>query len=96
MELTRFEWDDEKDRQNQVKHGISFGVAQYAFADRNRVILEDTTHSDTELRYYCMGKVGEGVLTVRFSHRENVIRIIGAGYWRRGRKLYETRNTLHE
>ncbi len=28
-------------------------------------------------------------MTVRFTYRENVIRIIGAGYWRRGKKIYE-------
>ena len=39
--------------------------------------------------YYCIGRVGHGVLTVRFTYREDVIRIIGAGYWRGGKKIYE-------
>lgn len=26
---------------------------------------------------------------VRFTYREDVIRIIGAGYWRRGKAIYE-------
>ena len=34
------------------------------------------------------------VLTVRFTHREDVIRIFGAGYWRKGRILYEQENPL--
>lgn len=29
----RFDWDPEKDAENQRKHGVSFGRAQYAFAD---------------------------------------------------------------
>jgi uncharacterized DUF497 family protein len=42
---TDFEWEPEKDRTNQVKHGIAFVTAQYVFANPNRVILEDVTHS---------------------------------------------------
>ena len=92
---TEFEWDDEKDNLNQEKHGVSFIVAQYAFADSNRVILEDVTHStEAEKRYFCLGKVGEGVLTVRFTYREHRIRIFGAGYWRKGRRIYDEQNRI--
>ena len=84
-----FEWDDEKDWQNQRKHGVSFIEAQHAFADRNRVILRDGAHSDVEERFYCIGKVSDGIMTVRFTYRENTIRIFGAGYWRKGKKIYE-------
>ncbi|MCB0375914.1 MAG: BrnT family toxin [Sinomicrobium sp.] len=92
---TEFEWDDDKDILNQEKHGISFVAAQYAFADRNRVILEDITHStEDEKRYFCLGKVGEGILTVRFTYREHRIRIFGAGYWRKGRRIYEEQNRI--
>ncbi len=92
---TEFEWDDDKDILNQEKHGISFVAAQYALADRNRVILEDITHStEDEKRYFCLGKVGEGILTVRFTYREHRIRIFGAGYWRKGRRIYEEQNRI--
>jgi hypothetical protein len=33
MAEARFDWDAEKDRENQSKHGVSFGEAQFAFAD---------------------------------------------------------------
>ena len=90
-----FEWDIGKDRSNQDKHGVSFTRAQYAFADPNRVILEDVTHSTAdEKRYFCLGKVDEGILTVRFTYREGYIRIFGAGYWRKGRRIYEEQNQL--
>jgi uncharacterized DUF497 family protein len=46
-----FEWDFAKDRLNQEKHGVSFALAQLAFLDHNRVILEDLEHSDDEKRY---------------------------------------------
>jgi hypothetical protein len=37
-----FEWDEQKDRENQLKHGVSFAAAQYAFADPNRIIYMRT------------------------------------------------------
>ena len=93
--MTRFEWDPNKDLENQQKHGVTFTKAQYAFADPHRIIAEDVAHSDQEQRYYCFGKVGGGVLTVRFTYREGVIRIIGAGYWRKGKVTYEQENTIY-
>ena len=95
MEMTRFEWDDDKDRLNQRKHGVSFALAQFAFADPDRVIAQDTSHSAEEKRLYCIGKVKNGILTVRFTYRNQVIRIFGAGYWRKGKKLYEEQNQIH-
>ncbi len=95
MTRALFDWDSKKDQENQQKHGVSFALAQYAFADSQRIIAEDVNHSKTEKRYYCFGKVGEGILTVRFMYRNNVIRIIGAGYWRKGKVIYERENKIH-
>ena len=89
MAKARFDWDERKNHENQRKHGVSFELAQIAFADTKRVIAEDLSHSHSEMRYYCIGWVGHGALTVRFTYREGVIRIIGAGYWRRGKRIYE-------
>ena len=52
-----FEWDEQKNKDNQNKHGISFELAQYAFADLKRIIAEDLSHSENEKRFYCIGKV---------------------------------------
>jgi uncharacterized protein len=95
MARTRFEWDPAKDRENQKKHGVAFELAQYAFTDPDRVIAVDLSHSQDEQRYFCFGRIGAGILTVRFTHRGNVIRIFGAGYWRKGEKLYEQENHIH-
>lgn len=95
MAKARFEWDPVKDRENQLKHGVAFAVAQFAFADLRRVIAEDTSHSSGERRYFCFGAVGGGTLTVRFTYRQGVIRIFGAGYWRKGKQLYERENKIH-
>ena len=95
MAKARFEWDDSKDRENQRKHRVAFAAAQFAFADPRRVIAEDPAHSGDEQRYFCFGVVGIGVLTVRFTFRSGIIRIIGAGYWRRGKQIYEHENQVH-
>ncbi len=92
----KFDWDDAKDIVNQQKHNVSFDVAQLAFFDKNRYILEDLKHtSENEMRYFCLGKVDDEILTVRFTIRADTIRIIGAGYWRKGRKLYEQKNSIY-
>ena len=96
MTKPSFEWDERKDAENPVKHAVPFALAQYAFADPKRVIAEDRTHSHGEPRYFCFGRVGDGVLTVRFTYRGGVIRIFGAGYWRKGKTIYEHENQIHE
>ncbi len=95
MGKTSFQWDDDKDRENQAKHHVSFSVAQRAFLDPNHVILEDVGDSGGERRSYCIGRVGGGILTVRLTYRKDVIRIFGAGYWRRGKKIYDEQNKIH-
>jgi uncharacterized DUF497 family protein len=95
MATRRFDWDPDKDAENQRKHGVPFIRAQYAFGDPQRVIAKDITHSQTEERFYCFGEVDGGVLTVRFTYRASVIRIIGAGYWRKGKTIYECENQIH-
>jgi len=90
-----FEWDDTKNIENLQKHGVSFFDAQLAFDDPRRVIAVDVRHSTrNEKRYFCFGKVDDGILTVRFTVRSDKIRIIGAGYWREGRKKYEEKNDI--
>ena len=86
MAKARFEWDPTKDQENQEKHGVAFAMAQLAFADPRRVIARDHSHSSAEERHYCFGEVGGGIVTVRFTYRSGVIRIYGAGYWRKGKR----------
>lgn len=95
MNAANFESDDDKDAENQAKHQVSFQDAQAAFADPHRVIAKDLAHSELEQRFYSIGKAGGGILTVRFTYRSNVIRIIGAEYWRKGKAIYENENRLH-
>lgn len=96
MSRLRFEWDRANDDASRAKHEVSFSDAQFAFGDPARVIAKDLDHSQAEERYYCFGKVNEGVMTVRSTYRAGVIRILGAGYWRKGKTIYEQQNQVHE
>ncbi|OGR80554.1 MAG: hypothetical protein A2X32_00960 [Elusimicrobia bacterium GWC2_64_44] len=87
-----FAWDADKERENIGKHGVDFAAAARAFADPDRRIYTDQKHSAREERFFCMGRVNGRVLTVRFTYRACIIRIIGAGYWRKGVKYYEKDN----
>jgi uncharacterized DUF497 family protein len=56
--LVAFSWRTDRsfppsrDDENQTQHGVSFAKAQLAFADTDRVIAEDLSHSVGEQRYY--------------------------------------------
>ena len=90
--MTLFLWDVPKEFENVLKHGVDFETAKRAFLDPKRRILFDTGHSQSESRFFCLGKVAGKVLTVRFTYRGQDIRIIGAGYWRKGKTIYEKKN----
>lgn len=95
--MDSFDWDPSVDLLNELKHRVPFQEAQFAFADPRRVIAEDLSHSSAEeRRYYCFGRTGQGILTVRFTWRGGIIRIIGAGYWRRGKRIYEQQNQIQQ
>ena len=83
-----FEWDRRKEWVNAKKHGVNFVTAAEAFEDPDIRIFFDSVHSRQEARWFCLGRVGNKILTVRFTYRENKIRIIGAGYWRKGERYY--------
>ncbi|TRU45789.1 MAG: BrnT family toxin [Microcystis aeruginosa Ma_QC_Ch_20071001_S25] len=87
-----FDWDSRREADNKAKHGVDFETAQYAFFDPRRLIVHDVQHSDSEERWFCIGKVKDRVLTVRFTYRDGVIRIFGAAEWRKWRKFYEEHN----
>ena len=90
--LVEFEWDENKNIKNIKKHKVSFYLAQKVFFDKERYITIDKKHStEIEKRYYCFGIVNEKILTVRFTIRNNKIRIFGAGFWREGKARYEKR-----
>lgn len=74
---TIVEWDDNKNRINIRKHGISFETAALVFADEDRIEYYDRLHSVDEDRYIVLGCV-QGILYVVYTMREDAARIISA------------------
>ena len=72
-----FEWDNEKDKYNKRKHGISFDTATQVFFDENRIENYDDEHSDYEERWKTIGKVKD-ILFVIYTERNEAIRLISA------------------
>ena len=90
-----FTWDENKNKTNIEKHGVSFEDAVKVFDDPNRFTRADAKHSQDELREVCIGMIKGGIVTVRYTVRGKDIRIIGAGFWREGKRKYEQRNNIH-
>ncbi len=86
---TNFEWDVEKEKSNIEKHKVDFTSASSVFKDPNVLILIDDKHGTQEERFFAVGNLSGKVLTVRFVYRAGCIRVLGAGYWRKGAKHYE-------
>lgn len=79
--MIKFEWDENKNRTNQKKHGISFTEAQTVFYDNEALVIDDTEHSEEEERFIILGLSSKAnLLVVCHCYRasETVIRIISA------------------
>ena len=76
-----FDWDDDKNDANIIKHGISFPEASTVFLDLDAVIIEDEAHSEDEERFLIIGfNANARLLVVCHCYRDNdnVVRIISA------------------
>ena len=81
METIKFEWDENKNRINQHKHGISFTEAKTVFYDEEALVINDPEHSEKEERFIILGLSNKAnLLVVCHCYRasETVIRIISA------------------
>lgn len=81
MEELRFEWDENKNIINQIKHGISFEEAQSVFYDTEAIEFDDPDHSSDEERFLIIGFTSHArICIVSHCYRcdDSVIRIISA------------------
>ncbi len=78
--MMEFEWDPEKNRTNQKKHGVSFEEAVSVFdADDEALELSDEHHSDFEDRFITIGPIQGGLVLVVWTERvDEIIRVISA------------------
>jgi hypothetical protein len=81
MNVLRIEWDENKNRANRHKHGISFEEAETVFADDHALLIADPEHSDNEDRFILLGMSSSlRIMVVWHCYRvqDDVIRIITA------------------
>ena len=78
-----FEWDERKNRLNLAKHGIDFDDASEVFY--GPIVLRQSDRNNEE-RWIAIGSLEDRLITVVFTRRADVIRIISA---RRARKNEE-------
>jgi uncharacterized protein len=79
--MLQFEWDEDKNRKNRVKHGIWFEEAQSVFDDFGARVFMDADNSKDEDRFIIIGfNASAKVLVVVHCYREadTVVRIISA------------------
>ena len=74
----RFEWDDGKNKNNILKHGIDFAGAALIFLDCDRIEITDNRKNYGEERYRTIGMVNEIILCVVYTIRKFNYRIISA------------------
>lgn len=88
----KYEWDPEKDRRNQWKHGIGFEEAATVFGDDLALTWPDREHSELEYRMLTLGYTETNRLViVAHTEREERTRIITArDATAVERKLYES------
>ncbi len=75
-----------------LKHGVDFSKVPAAFDDPRRMLIRYPGLTREEVRWQLVGFDGRGILTVRFTLRGGTMRIIGAGYWRKQKEIYESQN----
>lgn len=81
MEMIKFEWDENKNRTNKIKHKISFEEAKTVFYDENALLIDDPDHSENEERFIILGtSLKANLLVVCHCVRQKgkAIRIISA------------------
>ena len=79
--MISFEWDENKNQINKMKHGVSFQEASTVFYDEEALLRSAPDHSDEEDRFVLLGLSSElKMLVVVHCYREDdsVIRIISA------------------
>ncbi len=81
MNKIEFEWDQQKEKANTKKHGVSFDEARTTFYDEHALQFFDPEHSENEDRFILLGnsfKLNTLVVCHCFRQDEKIVRIISA------------------
>ena len=81
MQEINFDWDENKNRLNKKKHGVSFEEAKAVFYDESAIEFPDPDHSQDEDRFLMLGvsyRVRVLMVCHCFREDDSTIRIISA------------------
>ena len=91
-QIVGFDWDRGNARKND-KHGVSMAEAEQVFFNAPLLGLEDSIHSQVEVRLHALGQTDDGrTLHISFTLRQSsqLIRVISArDMHRKERSIYE-------
>lgn len=74
-----FEWDEGNSNKNWHLHAVTDGECEDAFFNVPLIIASDKEHSETEQRFYALGRTDlDRWLFIAFTVRNNLIRVISA------------------
>ena len=74
-----FVWDTGNKDKNQAKHKIKIEEAEELFFDSKYIMVKDNLHSLKEYRFIIIGvSKSNRLLTIAFTVRSNMIRVISA------------------
>jgi len=90
-QFTGFQWDEGNINKNLYKHKVENWECEQVFFNEPLIILDDPKHSYAEKRWAAFGKTDAGkLLTVIFTKRSSLIRVISArAMKRKERNFYE-------
>jgi uncharacterized DUF497 family protein len=70
-----FEWDEEKNQANRVKHGLDFADAAGVFSGPT-LTFADLRHSSDEARYLTLGMLAGRMVIIAHTQRGDATRVI--------------------
>jgi len=92
-QIVGFQWDKGNIDKNLDKHGVENWECEQIFFNEPLIVLNDPKHSQAEKRWAIFGKTDAGRrLTVIFTKRGDLIRVISARDMNRKERYYYEKN----
>ncbi len=74
-----FDWDEGNSEKNWILHQVSRNECEQVFFNAPIIVGDDVNHSQSELRWFLLGKAdNKRLLFIVFTIRDRLIRIISA------------------
>jgi uncharacterized DUF497 family protein len=92
-QIAGFQWDKGNIDKNLDKHGVENWECEQIYFNEPLIILDDPKHSYAEKRWAAFGKTDAGRrLTVIFTKRDSLIRVISARDMKRKERIFYEKN----